>query len=167
MHNALVALIVCWLVVLTLTLLGRGRSDAQLARLTRGGEATSVELEMHKVSTTSDEQWRFPPSMTFLEALRTFENKGGGGGAPNAATGRPPPATHDPPPPPRPPETCTGSDSLDCLTDAHKLPKGEARFNFPHFMIAGYSKSATTSLVRCCDATCAVHPSRSLVSSSL
>jgi len=80
MHNALVALIVCWLVVLTLTLLGRGRSDAQLARLTRGGEATSVELEMHKVSTTSDEQWRFPPSMTFLEALRTYENKGGRGG---------------------------------------------------------------------------------------
>ena len=165
MHNALVALIVCWLVVLTLTLLGRGRSDAQLtqlARLTRGGEATSVELEMHKMSTTSDEQWRFPPSMTFLEALRTYENKGGvgvgggGGGTPNAATGRPPPATPDPPPytrhpipythdpplttrhpPPRPPGTCTGSDSLDCLTDAHKLPKGEARFNFPHFMIAG------------------------------
>ncbi len=83
MHNALVALIVCWLVVLTLTLLGRGRSDAQLtqlARLTRGGEATSVELEMHKMSTTSDEQWRFPPSMTFLEALRTYENKGGVGG---------------------------------------------------------------------------------------
>ena len=71
MHNALVALIVCWLVVLTLTLLGRGRSDAQLtqlARLTRGGEATSVELEMHKMSTTSDEQWRFPPSMTFMTA---------------------------------------------------------------------------------------------------
>jgi hypothetical protein len=37
-------------------------------------------------------------------------------------------------------------DTLNCVRDAHTLPKGNAKFNFPHFLIAGYSKSATTSL---------------------
>lgn len=54
---------------------------------------------------------RFPPDMTFLEALATCE-------------------------------------TFACIREAHLLPKGEAKFNFPQFMIAGYSKSATTSLFR-------------------
>ncbi len=36
--------------------------------------------------------------------------------------------------------------SLRCLRDAHLQPRGGAKFNFPHFMIAGWSKSATTSV---------------------
>lgn len=42
-------------------------------------------------------------------------------------------------------ETC---DTLRCIRDAHLQPRGKAKFNFPHFIIAGYSKSATTSLFR-------------------
>ena len=33
-----------------------------------------------------------------------------------------------------------------CVREAHKLPKGEATFNFPHFLIIGFQKAATTSL---------------------
>lgn len=40
-------------------------------------------------------------------------------------------------------QTC---ETLKCLRDAHQQPKGEAKYNFPHFMIAGWSKCATTSL---------------------
>lgn len=36
--------------------------------------------------------------------------------------------------------------TLKCIREAHKLPHGEAKYNFPHFFIAGYSKSASTSL---------------------
>ncbi len=43
-------------------------------------------------------------------------------------------------------EGLRGCETLDCVRDAHTLPHGDARYNFPHFMIAGYSKSATTSL---------------------
>ena len=37
-------------------------------------------------------------------------------------------------------------ETFKCLKEAHLQPRGVAKFNFPHFMIAGYSKSATTSL---------------------
>ena len=40
-------------------------------------------------------------------------------------------------------KTC---ETFQCLREAHMLPRGNATFNYPHFMIAGYSKSATTSL---------------------
>jgi hypothetical protein len=33
-----------------------------------------------------------------------------------------------------------------CVREAHKLPKKEAKFNFPHFLIIGFQKAATTSL---------------------
>jgi len=42
--------------------------------------------------------------------------------------------------------TCT---TLECLRDAHLQPKGQAKFNFPHFMIIGFQKAATTSLYGC------------------
>jgi len=43
-------------------------------------------------------------------------------------------------------KTC---ETLKCVRDAHLQPrtKGE-KFNFPHFIIAGYSKSATTSMYK-------------------
>ena len=37
-------------------------------------------------------------------------------------------------------------DSFECVRDAHRQPRRGARFNFPHFMIIGWQKSATTSL---------------------
>lgn len=37
-------------------------------------------------------------------------------------------------------------DSLDCLREAHMLPRGAAKFNHPHFLIIGFQKAATTSL---------------------
>jgi len=37
-------------------------------------------------------------------------------------------------------------DSLDCLKEAHLLPRGVAKFNHPHFLIIGFQKAATTSL---------------------
>ena len=33
-----------------------------------------------------------------------------------------------------------------CVREAHHLPRGEATFNFPHFLIIGFQKAATTSL---------------------
>ena len=55
--------------------------------------------------------WRFPPDMTFLEALPTCE-------------------------------------TFKCVRDAHLQPRGGAKYNFPHFIIAGYSKSASTSVYK-------------------
>lgn len=43
-------------------------------------------------------------------------------------------------------EALNTCETLKCVSDAHKQPKGAAKYNFPHFMIAGWSKSATTSL---------------------
>ena len=42
-------------------------------------------------------------------------------------------------------KTC---ETLACVKEAHLIPRGphETKYNFPHFMIAGYSKSATTTL---------------------
>lgn len=42
-------------------------------------------------------------------------------------------------------KTC---ETLACVKEAHMIPRKETetKFNFPHFMIAGYSKSATTTL---------------------
>lgn len=37
-------------------------------------------------------------------------------------------------------------DTFECVRDAHRQPRKGARFNFPHFMIIGWQKSATTSL---------------------
>jgi hypothetical protein len=37
-------------------------------------------------------------------------------------------------------------DSLECLKEAHMLPRGAAKFNHPHFLIIGFQKAATTSL---------------------
>jgi len=61
-----------------------------------------------------------------------------------------------PPPPPAPPsqfnktvsfidalKTCT---DMECVKSAHYQPKKEAKFNFPHFLIIGFQKAATTSL---------------------
>jgi len=35
-----------------------------------------------------------------------------------------------------------------CITEAHKMPRSTKIFNFPHFMIIGFQKSATTSLFK-------------------
>jgi hypothetical protein len=44
-------------------------------------------------------------------------------------------------------EALAGCDSLACVRDAHAQPRGAAGpFNFPHFFIAGWPKSATTTL---------------------
>jgi hypothetical protein len=40
-------------------------------------------------------------------------------------------------------QSCT---DMVCIKNAHKLPKGDAKFNFPHFLIIGFQKAATTSL---------------------
>lgn len=40
-------------------------------------------------------------------------------------------------------QSCT---DMVCIQNAHKLPKGNAKFNFPHFLIIGFQKAATTSL---------------------
>ena len=39
--------------------------------------------------------------------------------------------------------TCS---SLECLKEAHLLPRGVAKFNHPHVLIIGFQKAATTSL---------------------
>lgn len=36
----------------------------------------------------------------------------------------------------------------ECITEAHKMPRSPKIFNFPHFMIIGFQKSATTSLFK-------------------
>lgn len=36
-----------------------------------------------------------------------------------------------------------------CVRKAHELPKKDATFNFPHFLIIGFQKAATTSLHVC------------------
>jgi Sulfotransferase domain len=36
----------------------------------------------------------------------------------------------------------------ECLTEVHKMPRSTKLFNFPHFMIIGFQKSATTSLFK-------------------
>ncbi len=36
----------------------------------------------------------------------------------------------------------------ECITEAHKMPRSTKLFNFPHFMIIGFQKSATTSLFK-------------------
>lgn len=61
-----------------------------------------------------------------------------------------------PPPPPAPPsqfnKTVSFIDALktckdmECVKSAHYQPKKEAKFNFPHFLIIGFQKAATTSL---------------------
>lgn len=43
-------------------------------------------------------------------------------------------------------EALRGCETLDCLRIAHEKPAGKATKNFPHFMIVGFQKSATTSL---------------------
>ncbi len=43
-------------------------------------------------------------------------------------------------------EALSDCETLNCVRDAHRQPRGGAKFNYPHFMIAGWSKSATTSL---------------------
>lgn len=43
-------------------------------------------------------------------------------------------------------EAVRGCATFECLRVAHERPPGRATFNFPHFMIAGWQKSATTSL---------------------
>jgi len=61
-----------------------------------------------------------------------------------------------PPPPPAPPSQFNKSVSfidalktckdMECVKSAHYQPKKEAKFNFPHFLIIGFQKAATTSL---------------------
>ena len=43
-------------------------------------------------------------------------------------------------------EALRGCDTFECLRIAHDKPAGKATKNFPHFMIVGFQKSATTSL---------------------
>jgi hypothetical protein len=43
-------------------------------------------------------------------------------------------------------EALRGCETLECLRIAHEKPAGKATKNFPHFMIVGFQKSATTSL---------------------
>lgn len=43
-------------------------------------------------------------------------------------------------------EAVRGCATFECLRVAHEKPAGKAKFNFPHFMIVGFQKSATTSL---------------------
>ena len=38
--------------------------------------------------------------------------------------------------------------TLECLRIAHELPRREDQFNFPHALIVGWQKSATTSLYK-------------------
>lgn len=38
--------------------------------------------------------------------------------------------------------SCT---TLKCVKEAHRLPRSPKQFNYPHFIIAGFQKSATTS----------------------
>ena len=79
MHSAFVALVVCWLVVLTVATLRPGqvalvplrlRTDGKVGGNEAGGnEAGGKEARGKEVG--NDGQWRFPPSTTFLDALRT------------------------------------------------------------------------------------------------
>ena len=43
-------------------------------------------------------------------------------------------------------EAVRGCETLECLRIANNQPPGRSTFNFPHFIIAGWQKSATTSL---------------------
>jgi hypothetical protein len=43
-------------------------------------------------------------------------------------------------------ETLSTCRSLDCLRDAHARPRKQGQFNFPHALLVGWQKSATTSL---------------------
>jgi hypothetical protein len=43
-------------------------------------------------------------------------------------------------------EAMRGCATLECLRVAHQRPAARSKFNFPHFFIAGWQKSATTSL---------------------
>lgn len=43
-------------------------------------------------------------------------------------------------------EALRGCLTLECVRESHTKPPGPARFNFPHFFIIGWQKTATTSL---------------------
>lgn len=43
-------------------------------------------------------------------------------------------------------EALRGCQTLECVRTAHTRPPGPAKFNFPHFFIIGWQKTATTSL---------------------
>ena len=43
-------------------------------------------------------------------------------------------------------EALRSCEDFACLRAAHVAPRGAARFNFPHFVIIGWQKAATTSL---------------------
>lgn len=43
-------------------------------------------------------------------------------------------------------EALSTCDTLECVHDAHLLEKEPGVFNFPHFLIIGFQKTATTSL---------------------
>ena len=45
-------------------------------------------------------------------------------------------------------EALANCSDFECLRTAHTLPRGSARFNFPHFLIIGWQKAGTTSLHR-------------------
>ena len=113
LNSALLALIITWLLFLTVQQRppAAGQLLAERAVDRRPRDARRADRGRRRGALVGDDRqsWRFPPSATFLEGLR-------------------------------------GCETLDCVRDAHALPHGDARYNFPHFMIAGYSKSATTSL---------------------
>lgn len=43
-------------------------------------------------------------------------------------------------------EAVRGCSSLECLRASHGRPQGRAKFHFPHFLLIGWQKTATTSL---------------------
>ena len=114
--------VITWLLLLTYKTYGDGASG----RTVRGWGSTDVQLgaaqlARHRPGETR-QRIRFGSNTTFLEGIKTCE-------------------------------------SFKCVKEAHLLPRegqfgaGDGngtgtKFNFPHFLIAGYSKSATTSLYK-------------------
>ena len=45
-------------------------------------------------------------------------------------------------------DTLAQCHTIECLTRVHTMPRSDSIFNFPHFMILGFQKSATTSLFK-------------------
>ena len=114
--------VITWLLILTYETYGNGASR----RTARGLGSTDVQLDATQLIRQrpgeTRQRIRFGSGTTFLEGLKTCE-------------------------------------SFKCVKEAHLLPREgqhgvgggngtRAHCNFPHFLIAGYSKSATTSLYK-------------------
>ncbi|KAL4429840.1 hypothetical protein ABPG77_010957 [Micractinium sp. CCAP 211/92] len=76
---------------------------------------------------------------------------GAAAATPAAAAGQRPEGGHQPRDGSEPPlsereRALRGCRTLQCVRHAHEQPKHPAQFNFPHFLILGFPKTATTSL---------------------